>query len=340
MPQVQIPTSRKQSGIDSIAKGVSIIDSVSNIMSRQQSQENAQQTLDLEKKKAADTSAEQARKAQRDAGIYSTTDLAPLAKEGYVVYPDNPAQDPNFFPIKVKGFDGSLTDAYIHFSPKPEKQPGAKPEYEIAKDFRQERQSNAITKATEILGSQYKNILDASSYNGQNPGPAHMKIIYSYMKLLDPNSSVREGEYATAANARGIDDGTRNYLNNLLKGGKLTPMQVDAFKSQAGDIWDSQRQNQFEYDNSLYTQAQRAIPGVKREAIIFDPYHVDQQMKGKENKVEVANQGSIKIPGSVSAAPKNTTQPQGKFPIPNGKKEYEEQNGIQYKWNSDTGKYE
>ena len=36
------------------------------------------------------------------------------------------------------------------------------------------------------------------------------------MKMLDPGSTVREGEYATAKNTAGIEQGLRNSLNAAL----------------------------------------------------------------------------------------------------------------------------
>lgn len=51
-------------------------------------------------------------------------------------------------------------------------------------------------------------------------------LIYSFMKMLDPTSVVRESEYASAARARGVFDAAGNYLNQLQSGKMLTPDQV------------------------------------------------------------------------------------------------------------------
>lgn len=58
---------------------------------------------------------------------------------------------------------------------------------------------------------------------------AQMGLIFAYMKLLDPGSTVREGEYATAQNAAGVPDKVRNEYNKAKDGGFLTPEQVRSF---------------------------------------------------------------------------------------------------------------
>ena len=37
-------------------------------------------------------------------------------------------------------------------------------------------------------------------------GASDIALLYGYMKVLDPGSTVREGEFATASNAGGIPD--------------------------------------------------------------------------------------------------------------------------------------
>lgn len=59
--------------------------------------------------------------------------------------------------------------------------------------------------------------------------PAQRALIFSFMKSLDPQSTVREGEQAQAENARGIPDSIKNIYNNLLRGTPLTDTQVKEF---------------------------------------------------------------------------------------------------------------
>lgn len=90
---------------------------------------------------------------------------------------------------------------------------------------------NTVSKPFMTIVPMYQNIRAAAT----TPTPTaatDMGLIFSYMKILDPNSTVREGEYATAANAGSIPDAIRNQYNRLKDGEKLQPRQrMDFYKS-------------------------------------------------------------------------------------------------------------
>lgn len=94
------------------------------------------------------------------------------------------------------------------------------------------------TKPQRTVIDNTKNILtlseQAKSTNkgGANPS-AQIAIVYSYMKSLDPTSTVREGEYATAQNSAGVDTKIRNAYNKTLTGAFLSDSQIDNFVSSA-----------------------------------------------------------------------------------------------------------
>lgn len=72
----------------------------------------------------------------------------------------------------------------------------------------------------------------------QDPSPAgDLALIFNYMKMLDPGSVVREGEFATAQNAGGVDDRVRSFYNRVLEGTRLTPGQRDDFANRATRIY-------------------------------------------------------------------------------------------------------
>lgn len=62
-------------------------------------------------------------------------------------------------------------------------------------------------------------------------------LIFNYMKMLDPGSVVREGEFATAQNAGGVDDRVWNSYNRLLTGERLNPKQRKSFESQSEKLF-------------------------------------------------------------------------------------------------------
>jgi len=63
-------------------------------------------------------------------------------------------------------------------------------------------------------------------------------MIFAYMKLLDPNSVVRESEYATAAAAGPlVDTRTRGLYNQLISGERLLPSQRADFMRRSADLY-------------------------------------------------------------------------------------------------------
>lgn len=84
------------------------------------------------------------------------------------------------------------------------------------------------------IRDQYMNLADASK---KGTAPSDMKMIFSYMKILDPNSIVRESEYATAQNAAGVPQRIIVAYNKALDGQSLSPQQRQEFLDEARDIW-------------------------------------------------------------------------------------------------------
>jgi hypothetical protein len=65
-----------------------------------------------------------------------------------------------------------------------------------------------------------------------------LSLIFGYMKMLDPGSVVREGEFANAQNAAGVPDRIVNTYNNLMRGERLNPAQRADFLRQAASLRD------------------------------------------------------------------------------------------------------
>lgn len=76
----------------------------------------------------------------------------------------------------------------------------------------------------------------------KNPSPAgDLSFIYNYMKMLDPGSTVREGEFANAQNAGSAWTKVGSMYNKVLNGERLTDEQRKDFLSQSAGIYDSQK---------------------------------------------------------------------------------------------------
>lgn len=85
-----------------------------------------------------------------------------------------------------------------------------------------------------------------------------LALIFNYMKILDPGSTVREGEFATAQNAGGVDDRVRSLFNSIVNGQRLTIPQRTDFVNRAGMLFDEQDRAHNELRRQYEGIAQRA----------------------------------------------------------------------------------
>lgn len=76
----------------------------------------------------------------------------------------------------------------------------------------------------------YSAVKDASGRAGPQ---ADINLIYGIAKLYDPESVVREGEYATIANSQAIPEKIKSLAQQLQGGGKLTPATKQQLMTEA-----------------------------------------------------------------------------------------------------------
>jgi hypothetical protein len=95
---------------------------------------------------------------------------------------------------------------------------------------------NGLTTDFSTIGDAYTKVTQAA--NG-NDGVADVALIFGYMKMLDPDSVVREGEFATAEQTNGAAGQFINLYNKLINGQRLTPIQRQNFQKQAQGIFET-----------------------------------------------------------------------------------------------------
>lgn len=107
-----------------------------------------------------------------------------------------------------------------------------KPDYSSSTDLRKE--FNTRVKADDFMkvSSAYQNIINATP-----TAAGDMSLIFAYMKLLDPSSTVREGEFANAQNTAGLPAQVVNQYNKVLSGTRLGQEQRNQFKNEARTIY-------------------------------------------------------------------------------------------------------
>lgn len=94
-----------------------------------------------------------------------------------------------------------------------------------------------------------------------------LSLIFAYMKMLDPGSVVREGEFATAQNSGSIPQQLVAIYNKVRTGKRLSDSQRNDFINRAGTIY---QQATKQHQNLIKEYGRRAqIQGLPTNAIVF-----------------------------------------------------------------------
>jgi hypothetical protein len=142
------------------------------------------------------------------------------------------------------------------------------------------REFNDLTKNYRVVADSYGRIQSAAE-----SGPGDISMIFSYMKLLDPGSTVREGEFATAQNAGGVPERIIAQYNRLKSGERLAPETRRQFLEQA-DLLYQQATKDYDRTRSHYERLAQSYGG--------DPARVTQEM------------GSTAVPRKDANTPRKT----------------------------------
>lgn len=149
--------------------------------------------------------------------------------------------------------------------------------------------TKAIQQPVAVMNA-YEKMRDAA----QDPSPAgDIALIYAYMKILDPTSVVREGEFATAQNAGSVPDSVRNTWNKLVNGERLAINRGD-FLLQGAKLYASSKQQYNQVRQQFKGIAERN--GVNTADVLVDShkpisqrYPAKQQQGGKYSVGQVLN---------------------------------------------------
>lgn len=161
------------------------------------------------------------------------------------------------------------------------------------------------------LAKPYFEVRDAFSRVQQaaaNPSPAgDLALIFNFMKMLDPGSVVREGEFATAQNAAGVPDRVMNLYNRMLSGERLNPTQRQDFVGQAQGLFDRQEQQYQAVQNQYRGISERS--GLDPRNTIID-YSIPQGAAGRAGGAPAQSEAS-----SIAGGPMPPRDgPQGQIP--------------------------
>lgn len=99
-------------------------------------------------------------------------------------------------------------------------------------------------------------------------GASDIALITNYMKMLDPRSVVREGEFATAENAGGVPETVRNLYNKLMSGDKLSEQVRKDYLSQVDRLYKNASKTHKDQKKTFSDLAGRY--GVNPDNVIID----------------------------------------------------------------------
>jgi hypothetical protein len=102
------------------------------------------------------------------------------------------------------------------------------------RDTRKDYDSEAVVKGYKGIRDSYERIRASAMTDS---GPGDVGLIYNYMKMIDPGAVVREGDFATAENAGGIDNTIRTLYNRIVDGERLTPELRQQFVTAAEKLY-------------------------------------------------------------------------------------------------------
>lgn len=124
---------------------------------------------------------------------------------------------------------------------------GGVSEAQFSAEEKLRRDYDSQAKETRDIVNAYRKI-DNIAGSGAQSGASDMSLIYAYMKMVDPGSTVREGEYAQAEQTRSIPSSVVAAYNKAYKGEKLTAEQRGQFISQARSMLNAHLKAQNEAD--------------------------------------------------------------------------------------------
>ena len=158
-----------------------------------------------------------------------------------------------------------------------------KGETDLRKEF------NQITKDYRVVGDSYMRILKAS----EKPSAAgDLSLIFNYMKMLDPNSVVRESEFSNAENARAWFDETgaptfvKLAYQKAQSGQRLLKEQREDFVNMATNLMAAQKESFDSYAREYGEIARQS--GYDPTRVIIDPYStVNKQNSGNSDPLGI-----------------------------------------------------
>ena len=138
-----------------------------------------------------------------------------------------------------------------------------------------------------------RNAYDRVLRSAEDPSAAgDLALIFNYMKILDPGSVVREGEFATAANSGSIPSRIRAKYNKLLEGERLDNKMRNDFVQKSKSLYKGRKETYTKEVKGFTDLAKRY--GLNPDNVVID-YFLDEKevTKTPEENNDTSYSGNV-----------------------------------------------
>ena len=172
----------------------------------------------------------------------------------------------------------------------------------MRKEFDDQEEVKTYNKVAPMMYA-IQDVVNKESSGIPATGADDLKLIFSYMKLLDPGSVVRETEFANAQNAAGIPDVIQNVWNRARSGTRLNP-------AQRKDFLDSARAAMKNFEAGYSKQYKRFEEVARRNGLDTRNVVVSPEVKAWEP------QNNFGLPPEITGIPAGSSTGSPSVPIP------------------------
>ena len=174
------------------------------------------------------------------------------------------------------------------------------PTAETEAGLRAEFNRSPILKDALSIAGSYSSLLQVLAI--PSSGPNDLSVIFSFMKMLDPGSVVREGEFANAANSQGVPDRFRALINRVARGERLSQNARNEFERSARALIRGRKRllNGHIGQFSRFATDQEVDP----RNVVTDPYAFAEGLVGVEGDENLApGPGGDDVIGRILSGP-------------------------------------
>jgi len=205
--------------------------------------------------------------------IQAQLDLAALQPPDYKI---QQLQDGNYYYVDPTGNRPPMPVSNIEAKVDP------KPKSDLENQLRDEHTNGS---------GEYIKVKDAYARvdaAGRDPSAAgDLALIFNFMKMLDPGSTVREGEFANAQNSAGVGPRVQAMYNSVISGQRLADTQRNDFMDRADSLYQAALRGQKQLDKAYKGIAERNKVNVDNVVIDYASSVKDIVFSNKLRQLEL-----------------------------------------------------